>query len=641
MKKIFQKIVLSVLCCALVLGAAGCADDERTGGTIDVKLDEYHYEGTHVYNVKSTGKSIIKNGNSFYTIVYPADCGELVMTAVNEIISILALSTEVQLMALPDDSVSYSSTGRYISVGNTTLAEAAGVSGEDVAEAGFIIKTVGDSVYLVGGDDHGTLNSVYEFLYRTIDFRTYYSDVYHYDKRDTVELLDFDVKDVPDFTYRLRNYGVLDSDEAYSNRMRLVSPSDIWIPVGGNYWHNALDYLPSENYPDKADKWYSADGKQLCFNAHGIESEWQEMYGEILKKAKECVDSYPTLHNITFTQMDGAYWCKCDACNAEIAKYGTGAPAIIRICNKLAEDLNNYLAGTGRVINVCLFAYGSSSTAPAVKNADGSYSPIDESCVCGENVYVFCAPQNADYRYSAFDPKSIWSENAKAWASLTEQMYFWVYSTNFDNYMMPYNTFDAMQGNYQFMKSVGANYVFDQSQWNQKIGPGWSLLKMWLNSKLTWNVNLDFNALLDEFFANVYLDAEEPMREMFEMYRMHMRYIQSRYDIEKGTNVNLLKSEYWPKAWLDQVLAKADEAYKAIEPLKKRDPEMYDAVYDRICLETISFRYIDISLYNGLKDSQKQLADKKQFKLDTERLGLTLFNELNSINTLWSTWGLL
>ena len=131
------------------------------------------------------------------------------------------------------------------------------------------------------------------------------------------------------------------------------------------------------------------------------------------------------------------------------------------------------------------------------------------------------------------------------------------------------------------------------------------------------------------------------MREMFEMYRMHMRYIQSRYDIEKGTNVNLLKSDYWPKAWLDQVLAKADEAYKAIEPLKKRDPEMYDAEYDRICLETISFRYIDISLYNGLKDSQKQLADKKQFKLDTERLGLTLFNELNSINTLWSTWGLL
>ena len=57
MKKIFQKIVLSVLCCALVLGAAGCADDERTGGTIDVKLDEYHYEGTHVYNVKPTGKT--------------------------------------------------------------------------------------------------------------------------------------------------------------------------------------------------------------------------------------------------------------------------------------------------------------------------------------------------------------------------------------------------------------------------------------------------------------------------------------------------------------------------------------------------------------------------------------------------------
>ncbi|MFR6055232.1 MAG: hypothetical protein ACLUHK_01225 [Eubacteriales bacterium] len=71
MKKIFQKIVLSVLCCALVLGAAGCADDERTGGTIDVKLDEYHYEGTHVYNVKSTAKALSKTATAFILSYIP------------------------------------------------------------------------------------------------------------------------------------------------------------------------------------------------------------------------------------------------------------------------------------------------------------------------------------------------------------------------------------------------------------------------------------------------------------------------------------------------------------------------------------------------------------------------------------------
>lgn len=161
---------------------------------------------------------------------------------------------------------------------------------------------------------------------------------------------------------------------------------------------------------------------------------------------------------------------------------------------------------------------------------------------------------------------------------------------------------------------------------------------MWLNSKLAWNVNLDFNELLDEFFANFYMEAEKPMREMFEMFRLHMRYIQSRYSPELGTNTDLLKTDYWPKATIDQLLAKADEAYAAIAGLKKTEPDRYEILYDRICLETISFRYIDISLYNGLNNSQEQIANMKAFKADAERLGLTLFNELNSITSLWSKW---
>ena len=66
---------------------------------------------------------------------------------------------------------------------------------------------------------------------------------------------------------------------------------------------------------------------------------------------------------------------------------------------------------------------------------------------------------------------------------------------------------------------------------------------------------------------------------------------------------------------------------------------MYEILYDRICLETLCFRYIDLSLYSGLKTSQDELAEKKQFRADAERVGITLFNELNSISNLWSSWG--
>ena len=650
MKKIVQKIVLFLLAATMVFGAAACTKGEGGNSyvsdapeqTIDPDFNEYQYQGTHIYNFTSTGKNIIENGATDYKIVYPAESGDYIDTAVNELILNLAAATKVQMTAVPDTGLVFTSDSKYISLGNTTLAADAGVfvDSEKLTEAGFEIRTVGDSVFMIGGSELGTLNAIYEFLLRTIDFRVYYNDATHYEEKNSVELYDFAIMDVPDYTYRMRDYGVYDTDARFARRMRINRENDIWIPVGKNYWHNVFDYVDPEVYGDSHSKWYSADKMQLCFNAHGDEKEYEAMYEKILEKAIECVDAYPHLSNITFTQRDGAYWCDCDTCQAELAKYGTGAPAIIRTCNRLAEDLNKHVQCTGRTIKVSMFAYGNSRNAPAVKNADGTFSPIDDSCVCGENVYVFCAPQSIDYRYSIYDSKnSAARDNVNAWASLTEQMYIWIYSTNFNNYLLPYNSFDSIQGNYQFLKSIGANYIFNQSQFNQSAATGFSTLKMFLNSRLAWNVNLDYEELLEEFFTYFYYDAAKPMREMFDMFRMNLQYIQSVYNTEGSTNTDILKSEYWPKAFIDQLLAKADEAYAAIAYLEREDPDMYEIIYDRICLETLCFRYIDLSLYSGLKTSQDELAEKKQFRADAERVGITLFNELNSISNLWSSWG--
>lgn len=650
MKKIIHKSILLLLAVSMALGVTGCGGkdgDKLTyvtdapQQTIDPNLNEYHYEGTHIYDFSSTGKNMIENGSSEYRIVYPENSGEYIETAVNEIVVNFTLSTTVQLEAVPDTGLVYTQDSKYISLGNTSVAADAGVfvEEENLTEAGFEIRTVGDSVFLIGGSELGTLNAVYEFLLRTIDFRVYYNDVPFYEEKSTVELLDFAIKDVPDYTYRLRDYGVYDTDELFARRMRINLESDVWIPVGGDYWHNVFGYVDPDVYGTTHPKWYNADKTQLCFNAHGDQTEYEAMYKQILAMAIECVDANPDLFNITFTQKDGSYWCSCSVCQAELQKYGTGAPAIIKICNRLAEDLNKHVQGTGRKIIVSMFAYGNSINAPVIKNEDGTYSPIDDSCVCGENVYVFYAP-TADWRYPAYDTRSgDWADNARAWSTLTEHMYFWIYSTNFNNYLMPFNSFDSMQANYQFLKSLGANYLMNQSQFNQSAATGWSTLKMFLNSRLSWNVNLDFNELLDEYFKNFYGQAENPMREMFDMFRMQMLFIQSEYDPESPLTTDLLKSEYWPKAFVDQILAKADEAYAAIAPLERDDPEMYSILYDRICLETLCYRYIDLSLYSGLKNSRDELAEKKQFKADAERLGITLFNELNSITNLWSSWG--
>ena len=68
-------------------------------------------------------------------------------------------------------TLGYSADGAYrgekvISVGRTENLGAAGIKAEksELGSDGFVIKTVGEMLYICGGDDRGTLYGVYDFL---------------------------------------------------------------------------------------------------------------------------------------------------------------------------------------------------------------------------------------------------------------------------------------------------------------------------------------------------------------------------------------------------------------------------------------------------------------------------------------------
>ena len=93
------------------------------------------------------------------------------------------------------------------------------------------------------------------------------------------------------------------------------------------------------------------------------------------------------------------------------------------------------------------------------------------------------------------------------------------------NYLTPYDTFNSIQGKYQFAKENNTSYVFDQGQYNQSKGTDWYRLKEFLVAELQWDVNQDMNTLIDEFFVNYFKDAAAPMMDYFKSYRAWYAYI--------------------------------------------------------------------------------------------------------------------
>ena len=650
-----KKIIAAACGVCMLFTVAACGGrggETGGGGTTPADTQTYSsYEqytgGTHIYNYTETGRYIVSGGTSEYTIVYPAGVSGDIVTATTELSSWIENATGVDIGITTDEGLSYTSSSKYISLGDTAVAAAAQVALDedvDVGFSGFQIKTKGESVFVLGETGSGVLFGTYELLYRLIGFVTYSGDEIYYESKTQVPLYDFDITDIPDFEYRVTAYGLSTYNAALANRLRYNQQEDVWIPVDVYNWHNTFKYLPPDDYKEAHPLWYdNADNpQQLCFLAHGDTKEADALYETLLTELIGYLDQYPERNNITITQEDVNVWCECEACNKQQEKYGTDAATIVQFCNRISEGVEAHYAELGqtRDINICFFAYHKTESAP-VTLVDGEYVPVDDSVICRDNVVVFYAPIFADYSHSFYDTENqIYAETLDGWRVLSDRLYLWIYSTNFSYYFYPYNSFNSMQGNYWFALNHGGSYMFDQGQWNNYNSTGWGTLKTYLNSRLQWDSSLNMNDLIDDFFDVYFKDAAEPMKELFSMYRAHFSHMENDLGAGGGIGGRFYTSEYWPLGTLDSFLAKTDEAYAAIAPLQVSDPQLYSDLYDRICLESLAYRWMKITNYPSRFTNTALVAEQEAFKADCERLNVNKDAESSDATNLWATWGI-
>ena len=345
--------------------------------------------------------------------MYPAGVSGDIVTATTELSSWIENATGVDIGITTDEGLSYTSSSKYISLGDTAVAAAAQVALDedvDVGFSGFQIKTKGESVFVLGETGSGVLFGTYELLYRLIGFVTYSGDEIYYESKTQVPLYDFDITDIPDFEYRVTAYGLSTYNAALANRLRYNQQEDVWIPVDGYNWHNTLKYLPPDDHKDAHPRWYDNkdNPQQLCFLAHGDTEEADALYETLLNVLIGYLDQYPERNNITITQEDVNVWCECEACNKQQEKYGTDAATIVQFCNRISEGVEAHYAELGqtRDINICFFAYHKTESAP-VTLVDGEYVPVHcmKENYRGAWGYMRCSHRELDPKWSSdFQP---------------------------------------------------------------------------------------------------------------------------------------------------------------------------------------------------------------------------------------------
>lgn len=621
-----KKILAIFFAACFMFTCFACGNKE----VVDNGGDNTEKGGGYYYHLDATENFIVKNGASDYKIVIPKNNTNDEKTAAEELSMFFREATGITLPTVNENKYT---GGNAIYLGNTEYKEKHDGSYDQnqLGEGGFRIKTVGKDIVIYGLTGKGTIYGIYSFLTDTLNFESFTQN-YYYIEENVMELpvYNYDVTDVPDIPMRIIRFSHYEGDQTAMNRIRTTSMYQFFETFGGGLFHNTFGVLPKETYQADHPKWYATDGLNLCFAARGDKAEYELMMETIVDALKVYIAENQDSKYITFTHEDNQAWCACEACSQSSKHYGANSAVLVKFMNDLRTRIDEWFATDGAEYKIdfdlVFFAYHATNAAPAKLNAEtGKYEPVDNSVVCIDGVVPYFAESNGDYTHSFYeDENRIIAENLKAWTVCADKILSWIYGANFSFYFTIYDSFSAAPDTYKFLAENGVHTVFEEQAGGDGVPPAFGVLKTFLFSKLTWDVNADRNELYDRFFTLYFRDAADEMREFFDAYRQlstiqkeQMGYGGGRSIFSNAAN----KPDLWPQRTLIQWNEKINDAFDAIDYLKETDMELYNKLYDNICADRQSVLYMLVYFYSE-KFSDEELASmKKSFYDDTVRLG--------------------
>ena len=259
-KRIIKTIAtaLASLMAVSTLVSCGSSKEESSSSSSTVE-QEVTVRGTHERTVSETNVILAKNGQSDYVIVTPANANsEAMLIAIDELRQNFFKATGATLEVKTDDEINYNEGCKLLSIGETSFLQQAGVTfdKDELGPSGYVVQTKGNSVFMVGGADNGSLYAVYGWLSEQFDYE-YYAVGETYIEKDIVEekLLNVTLKEKPDFAYRLTNFGEAWFDTQVAYRAGFDPSNSLWVTFGSGdnqtQYHTSFSIIPPEEYQEE------------------------------------------------------------------------------------------------------------------------------------------------------------------------------------------------------------------------------------------------------------------------------------------------------------------------------------------------------------------------------------------------------
>jgi len=150
---------------------------------------------------------------------------------------------------------------------------------------------------------------------------------------------------------------------------------------------------------------------------------------------------------------------------------------------------------------------------------------------------------------------TLFMEDLRGWNRLTQRLYVWDYTCNYNHFQMPFPNLDVLDDNMRTFRDHGVVGMFPEG--NATFGGELGELRAWVLAQLMWDPNLEADALIREYVGAVYGPVAGPVMEFIDLQRTAIR--------ETGDHVRIFESPDKYQYLSDDWLAKYDAKLEQIE----------------------------------------------------------------------------
>ena len=485
---------------------------------------------------------IVQDGKSGYVIYCDPAAVVWVRDSAKEVQRVLQVSTGVEL------PISREPTDRMICLGDNESARKAGVTlAADAADDSFVLRTVGESLFIVGKDkpdvpnwsSRGTLYGTYEFL-ETLGVRWLLPGEWGEDipRHATLSVPRLDVRQSPAFFARViqdvqdrrpKEDKQPSAPKLWLQRQKIPSTLDGWKLSAGHAWDDYISREQAEAHPE----WLAKDDRgrprrfanhksiKFCTNEPALVEAFAASVIAIL-------DKYPERRCASISASDGGDFCQCEKCLPLIAKDPHGRPSYSTLMVRFYDDVARRVAVKHPQRLVCGLVYYNYMYPP---------SPPHEKLAA--NLWLDWAPLNY-YGWGLAKPvyRDELQRVAEGWRAVTPNFAYHNYSTwmrSFNGAPLPVGR-DLLKLELPTVHKAGARAanMVGLGAW------GYGAPTNYILAKQMWNPRVDVDPLYREWLQRAYGSGWESMEQLNQLLESRLMAYKARESpVYRGQNYEM------------------------------------------------------------------------------------------------------